>query len=267
MPAEDDIGLDEKRVFAEAGTVTVAWVASGLGVTRVDVSGNRVGRFELAHRCTARGIAAGDGRLYVATDEDVLVGTVSGFEGSGFGPAVAVGVADGTPVAAGPNGSVATLETDHWDRRGTVEGRVRRIDGRLLAAADGVYHVEDEPTRAGLDDVRDVGVAGPYAATGTGLYHRQDGWNRIIEGETSVVAATEGRAHAVNEGVLRARTDEHTWSPCDLPVDDPVLDVAYGDRALAVTIDGTVLVEPLADEDGWRHRALGVPDVAGLAVG
>lgn len=267
MPAEDEVALDELRVFSETGEATVAWVASGLGVTRVDVSGSQVGRFELAHRCSARGLAAGDGRLYVATDEDVLVGTVAGFESSGFGPAVAVGIADGAPLAAGPDGSVAVFEDDHWDQRGTVEGEVRRIDGSLLAAADGVYHVEAEPTRAGLDDVRDVAAAGPYAATGTGLYHRQDGWNRILEGETSVVTADDGRAHAVHDRTFRARTDEHTWAPCDLPVHETVVDVAYGDRALAVTSDGTVLVEPAADEDGWRHRALGVPEVTGLAVG
>lgn len=273
MPAEDDITLDEKRVFAETTPETVAWVAAGMGVTRVSVAGAQIGRFRLAHRCAARDLAAGDGRLYVATDEDVLVGTVGGFESSGFGPAVAVGIDDGTPLAAGPEGRVGALEGDDWVERGTVPTDVRRLEGDLVAAADGVYHVGSGVTHAGLDDARDVAGDAGYAATGTGLYHRHDGWNGVVDGEATVVVAEEPgpRAHAVVDGDLRARADEHMWQPCTLPVDEQVVDLAYGDSVLAVTAAGTLLAAATEDpktasDPGWRHRSLGLADVAALAV-
>lgn len=284
MPAEDDIGLDEKRVFAETREKTVAWVASAMGVTRVSVAGAQIGRFSLAERCTAHDLAGTDGRLYVATAEDVLVGTVDGFEASGFGPAVAVGIDDGTPLAAGPAGRIGALDGNSWAERGTIPSDVCGMDGSLVAAADGVYHVGGAASHAGLDDARDVAAAPALAATGTGLYHRQDGWTQVVEGEATVVAGEGGRAHAVLDGALLARADGNGWTPCELPVESEVVDVAYGDAPLAVTQEGALLVAAGAVDDtdsargddsdrpsptgpdGWRHRSLGVPGVTALAV-
>jgi hypothetical protein len=283
MPAEDDIGLNEKRVYAETREETVAWVASAIGVTRVSVAGTQIGRFSLAERCTAHDLAGSGGRLYVATDEDLLVGTDDGFEASGFGPAVAVGIDDGTPLAAGPDGRIGALDGNTWTERGTVPSDVRGMDGSLVAAADGVYHVDGSVSHAGLDDARDVAAAPALAATGTGLYHRQDGWTQEVGGEASVVAGDGGRAHAVVDGELLERGDENTWTPCDLPVGGEVVDVAYVDAPMAVTGDGTLVVHAAAEPSeghsqsaatgdtrqavgDWRHRALGVSDVAALAV-
>ena len=66
----DDIGLDEKRVYADREEATTAFVAAGAGVARVEVSADIVGEFALQRRCTARDVAASAGRLAVATAED-----------------------------------------------------------------------------------------------------------------------------------------------------------------------------------------------------
>lgn len=280
MPAEEDTALDEKRVFAETRDETVAWVASPLGVTRVRIAGDRVGRFDLAHRCEARDLAGAGGQLALATAEDVLVGTAAGFEATGFGAAVAVGIADGAPLAAGPDGSVGALEGDEWIEVGRVAGEVQRMDGTLVASADGLHAVEvveDAVRPIGLDDARDVAASAsnPVAATATGLHIREDDrWTTVVEGDATVVAGDGTRAHAVVDWDLRARVADDTWAPCDVPVDEEVVDVAYGEGPVAVTGAGRLLVSrPERDgtagpgaQDGWRHRALGVPDARAVTV-
>jgi hypothetical protein len=269
MPAEDDISLSEKRVYADTREETVVFVAGSTGVTRVAVAGDQVGRFSLAEQCDARDVAGADGRLLVATATDVLVGTGDGFAATGFGPALAVGIDDGTPVAAGESGAVARLAGDTWDEVATIPD-VRAIDGPLLGAADGLYRADAGYDHAGLDDVRDVAAAGPYAATGSGLFRRHDGWEQLFGGEFDVVAATDTAAHAVGSAVW-VRTDDGAWATTDLPADSPVVDVAYGTVPYAVTADGTLLVAVSGDSSpdgtaGWRSRTLGLPDTRALAV-
>ena len=285
MP-DDDIALSEKRIYGARREATRAYVASAIGVTYVASSDDQIGRFGLEHRCEARDVAGDDGQLLVATDEDVLVGTEDGFEPAGFGPAVAVGVG-ADPLAADPDGRVARLVEGTWESLGEVDG-VRAIDGDLVAAADGVYHVNYEGERrdpgedlspdlshVGLDDARDVAGAGPFVATGNGVYHREDGWNRQVEGDATVVSSVGRsgrhvgrRAHAVVDGTLCERDGEGEWRDADAP-DGQVVDVAYGDATFAVTGDGTVLLDPVSAKDGspaWRSRSLGLADVVGVAV-
>jgi hypothetical protein len=282
VPSDDDIALDEKRMYGDKRRETVVYVAGGTGLTRVEVAGDQVGRFELASRDPARDVAGRDGRLLVATDEDVLVGTGEGFEPTGFGPAAAVGLAPGAaspgwyPVAAAPDGGVAVLRGNEWEPVGTVD-EPRAIDGDLLAAGDGVYRVDGD----GLDPLRegpatDVAAAGSYAACPDGLYELPD--RGLREGEHTVVAAdaSEGRgpaggdrAHTVAGGDLFARRDG--WDRVDLPTDEPVVDVAYGESVYAVTAAGTLLVDADPEQTpdghgGWRSRALGVREVRRLAV-
>jgi hypothetical protein len=76
------------------------------------------------------------------------------------------------------------------------------------------------------------------------------------------VAATASQVHLSEDGDLYERS-ENGWRRCDLPVAEPVADVAYGESAYAVTEDGTFLANA---GDGWRHRSLGLPGVVGLAV-
>lgn len=267
MPDEDDIALTEKRLYGDKREETHAYVASGLGVTRVETAGGQIGRFSLLERCSARDIAGADGEIAVATDEDVLVLTDEGFAGTDFGPATAVGYGDGL-LAAAPDGTVARYD-DGWTAVGTVE-EVRAIDGDLLAAAGGVSRITaDGLDGVGLSAVRDV--APEYAATDDGLYRLAgEEWERVREGPHHAVAAEGDRVHAATgDGLVELAAGR--WRACSLPVSERVVDVTYGTDACAVTEGGTVLVaaEAGATADGrggWRSRSLGVPDVVGIAV-
>ncbi|MBV0925698.1 hypothetical protein KTS45_15955 [Halomicroarcula limicola] len=264
--SDDDISLSEKRMYGETRPETHAYVASGLGVTRVETAGGQIGRFSLEERCSARDVAGANGEVAVATDESVLVSTDDGFVGAGFGPATAVGYdADGL-LAAG-EGRVARYADGAWRELGTVEG-VRAIDGGLLAAEDGVYALPD-CERLGLHDVIDVTPG--YAATADALYERTGAeWTEVRSGGHSVVAGDGERTHAAADAELFV-LEGGEWRPCDLPVRERVVDVTYGEDTYAVTEDGTFLVDT-ADEatadgrGGWRQRSLGLPDVVGVAV-
>ncbi|CAI50671.1 uncharacterized protein NP_5160A [Natronomonas pharaonis DSM 2160] len=256
--SDEDISIHEKRVYADKSATTTALVASSVGVTEVKISDDIVGEFSLAHRCQARDVATGNGRAAVATEADVLVGVDGEFVDTGFGPASAVGYGDGLVAAGG--GRIARYDGDDWEQLSTVEN-VRAIDGDFAAAAGGVYRLDG--THVGLDDAYDVvGGAEPLAATGSGLYYLANGWMEAADGSFHAVAGgSSTAAHAVGDGTLFEQNEE--WTAVELPTEESVVDVAHGDGAYAVTETGTVLATV---GDGWRHRALGLPDVSGLAV-
>lgn len=266
MPSDEDIALDEKRMYGKRREETTAFVACELGVARIAFSDDQIGRFGLEHQCRARDVAGSDGRLAVATDDDLLVGSDGGFEGTEFGPATAVGL-DGTIVAAGEDGRVARLEGDEWVTIGAVDDP-RAIDGDLVAGAEGVFRIGGD----GLEELtdlpaRDVAVTGPYAATAAGIRSGADGWEPEVAGEATVVASDGDRAHAVVDGTLLTRNGG-TWDDPDAPVEG-VVDVVYSGATVAVTADGVVAIDPVAAKDGapeWRSRSLGLSGVVGVAV-
>lgn len=267
----DDIGLDEKRVYGEHRDQTVAFVAAAPGVARVELSGDQVGRFSLVSREAATDIAGGDGRLVVATGEDIHRWTGDSLAPTGFGRAAAVAVADGVPVAASPEGRVAMFRGEEWETVGSVTDP-RCADGDLLAAR-GVSRVGETVTALGdpPGELRDLAAAGPYAATDAGLY-RHDGheWGLAVDEDCRLVAADGERACVVTESAVLVR-DGGEWERVDGPGTGPLADIAYGEALYAVTADGTVLVRAGADgtpdgRSGWRSRALGVREVVGLAV-
>jgi hypothetical protein len=281
---DEDLSIDEKRVFSSKEGKTEVFVAASVGVVVVDVSDDLVGGFRIDRRCTARDVSGGGGRIAVATDEDVLL--APGYDPTGFGPATAVGLAADRVVAVGDDGRVGTLafdaplaaETDEvedgaededpWRTVGSVE-EVRAVDGRLVAADGGVFRVDDDDLHpAGLSDVHDVAAAGPFAATGDGLFSLGNGWLEIEGGSWDVVdAAVDGdRAHAAGAPGIRRRrtTDGGEWRPVDLPIDGDPVGFAYGDGFVCtVTADGTFLVDA---GDGPRTQALGLQDVGSVAV-
>lgn len=258
-----DISIDEKRVYEDRTGGTELLVASELGVTAVTVSDDLIGEFSLVEQCAARDVAAGEDEVAVATGEDVLVGAGGEFSGTGFGPAVAVTVAEDWLVAAGPDGAVGRRDDGEWSTLGTVAD-VRAIEGDLVATADGVYRLDgDDLTHVGLDDVADVATDGtPLAATGDGLYYLGPGWARAQKGAFTTVGTAGERAHAATPETLYER-HEGEWRERSVPVDEPIVEVAYGRGVYAVTETGTVLVDV---GDGWRTRSLGLPGVAGLVV-
>jgi hypothetical protein len=263
--------IAEKRVYDDRGERRSVLVACGTGVVAVDVSGDRVGRFGVDHRCVARDIEATGDALVVAADDDVLLGA---YEAGEFGPAVAAGFdrrtdAAGTVVAAAPDGRLARRSADgEWDDLGDV-GEARAVSGGMVAAADGVYRVgSDGLTHAGLADVRDVAADGvPLAATGGGLYRLGNGWMAVRDGAFDAVGiAPDGRAHAGGpDGLLvREGSEGADWSRVDLPVEAGVVDVAHGpELTVALTDEGGLLVTA---GDGWRAEPLGLADPAGVVV-
>ncbi|MCU4751727.1 hypothetical protein OB919_06990 [Halobacteria archaeon AArc-curdl1] len=297
------LSIDEKRVYGDRqGSITV-YVASEIGLLEVAISGDTVGEFGLCQRCVARDVAAGSGTVVVATDDDVLVAIrnpsngpdsengIGAFEPTGHGEAVAVGIDDGTVLAAAPDGTVSRLtlegetadvdEDREWERLEFEADRptpstVSAIDGPLAGTERGVFRrVGDRLTYAGLEDVRDVSAtATPIAATGDGLYVLGNGWMCCVEGEFSVVSAARTRAHAVSNGGLygcRFEDGRPTATDWSLVTDEPVpgvssdsiRDLGYGEGTYAVTDDGTMLV---GTDLGWRSQAVGVPGVSSLAV-
>lgn len=265
--SDDEGTLEEKRVFAETGEATTLFVATGAGLARVSVSGDIVGEFNLEHQGTASDVAAADGRLAVATPDDVLVGVDGTLTATDFGSADAVSFHDGLVAAGG--GRIARYEGDagRWTSLGELD-EVRSIDGDLIAAASGVHRLDG--THVGLESARDVATDGrPLAATESGLYYLANGWMTAREGSFRVVASRpDGLAHAATADELYGReTADEQWARVELPVDQPVADVAYAGSDDAtryvVTEPGTVLVDA---GDGWRSRSLGLPDVGSVAV-
>lgn len=283
--------IAEKRVFDAAAGRTRLAVGTGAGLAVVGISDDVIGEFGLAIRDPVRDLAAaGEGRLLVATGTDVLVVRLAGGDvaatadvvESGAGPADAVAVVDRgalagggsavAAIAAGSDGvvrraSLADADADSPARDWTALGEadVRAADGRLLAAADGVYRIgDDRIDHVGLDDVRDVAAAGPLAATADGCYRLGPGWTRDLEGTFDVVAADRDRdrAHAASGTDLSERTDDG-WAEAAWPLAAPVAGVAYGEATYAVAADGTVLADA---GDGWRTRSIGLPDVTGCVV-
>lgn len=269
--SEQDIALDEKRLYRDTRSTTVAYVASETGLARVELSGHRVGPISLAATEPVRDVAGADGHLLVAGAQDVYVGDDGDPAATGFGPAVAVGATADRLLAAGPDGRVAELRGDEWRRIGTVDDP-RRLDGEYVATGDAVVEIRgDDLGYVGLSDVNDVAFSGPFAATTEGVYARERGeWRTARETPAERVAASAEHLHVVDDGTLYARRDG-TWTTPGLPIDEPVADVAYGAAPYAVTVEGTFLVDADAEatpdgHGGWRHRTLGVTGVAALAV-
>ncbi|RRJ31054.1 HVO_0234 family beta-propeller protein [Halocatena pleomorpha] len=276
--------IEEKRVFDTSTGKTDVFVATGLGIARVECSGGLVGGFELVHQCTATDIATAGGRIAVGTETAVLVWRDGDFVATGFrsqtdqqqaterNPVSAVGFSDGL-VAAGP--TRIARHTDGTWRDLRVEGtdsdvpEVNAFAGPLVATDAGVYRVENESlSSVGLEDVRDVSVAGtPLAGTETGLYRLENGWEPAFEKSVHCLASDGNRVHVgTDEGVfVRSKRPESSeqWERVALPTPERIAGIAYGESTYAVTVDGTFLVE---SEDEWRARSLGLPAVSGIVV-
>lgn len=275
--------IEEKRVYGDREGATRAYVASPIGVVRVQVAGDAVGEFGLCDRCDARDVAASEDTIAIATDEDVRVlrpesGTPDeerSSVGTEFGPAVAVGFLDSTLLAAGPDGRIARRDDGEWEPIvDDLEATVRAVDGDLVGTDSGVYRVhEGGLDHAGLTDVRDVSAAGvPLAATADGLYKLGNGWMSILEGPFDVVDADPrsepgriARAHAVaGETSYAYAADDGEWTERER-LADPVVGFGYDESVYSVTRGGMFRASTASDAE-WRSHPLGITDVTGLAV-
>lgn len=262
--------MAEDRIYAERRGRTDVYVGSGLGVTLVAISDDRVGRFRLVRRGEVQSVAANEATVVIGTDEDAYRAPsedVESFDALEFGPAVAVSTEG--PIAAPPDGEVARYDGAEWRTLGTV-GEPQAIAGEWIAAGDGLYRIENERLDRRGPAARDVTADPvPTAATADGLYRfTDDEWDREREGAFHAVAGGSERTLAVGEDGLIERRDGE-WVRREPPTDERIVDVGYGRGIVAVTSAGTILVDPPAAKDGaagWRSRSLGLSDVSELAV-
>lgn len=285
-PDEDDTAEEERRLFGDRRQKVTAFVGAALGLTRVEVAADRIGQFSLIERGAVNCVAA-DESVVVGTEETVLVGDGERFNSVDFGPAATVGVDEGYLYAASPDGEVGRLALatvadgtegigDRWERVGSVDDPAR-FGGSMLAAADGLYQVDDELEHHGLADVRDVTPDGTFAATADGIYRFDGEWHREYEGAARAVQTHDGTVYAIAGGedsgagsrLVKRNGDE--WRAVDLPTTEELVDLAVGQGLYVLTDQGTLIVEadPAETSDGhagWRSRALGVRDARRLAV-
>ncbi|GAB3696733.1 HVO_0234 family beta-propeller protein [Halorubrum pallidum] len=282
-PAEDDISIEEKRVYAGNAERTDAYVATATGVVRVAFSADKIGAFDMVARESAAdvavllredaptllGVASPEGLRVSPVGDEIDFDTVTdesavalGVDESALGgdDAFLVAAADGgidrvavevpADAGAGDGGSDAAV-TATATRIGEVP-EPRAIDGPLVAAADGVYRVTGDSAAAGyslasvgLDDARDVAGTGmPLAATAAGLYWLGNGWMTVETGDATAVAADgDGHATAVVDG--------------DLLVRDRGDSDADGSRGSAGSAEGDSW-----DRDAWHEAALPVDEEA-----
>ncbi len=294
-PADDDISIAEKRVYAGSAGRTDAYVATGIGVVRVALSADKIGAFEMVSRDPAHDVAVltredGPDRVGLATPDGLRVAPVEddpefeavATDSLGSEPLVAVAAHEGAFLVAGAEGSIDRVAVgDRRDANADSVGAVtepRAIDGPLVAAADGVHRVTGDDhtahalTAAGLDDARDVAASGtPLAAADGGVYWLGNGWMTAVAGDATAVAADgDGHATAVVDGDLfvhgsgAGEWDGDTWTVTALPVDEEPVALGYGPGvAVAVTDAGTLCADA---GDGWRHQVVGVREVAGIAL-
>lgn len=285
---EGDDASDERRLFGRRREAGHILVAAGLGITRVEVAGGRVGQFSLAERCECTSVAASHGMAIAGTTDGVLLDA-----GDGFAPAddpdagriAAVGVDQQWLTQARDSGVVRRRGRTQgaWESVGSVP-EPRALAGIHLAATDGVYRVGDHLDDLGLDDVHDVALTdrgagsdpdvGPVtllAGTADGLYrHSGEGWQREHDTSVSVVESTGAHTFAVSEqGILEAGDDGWTFLG-EQPGGD-LVDIAIHDRVYGITAEGTIWTtdEPLGEERkfrSWRSFSIGVRGAVEVAI-
>lgn len=256
-PADDDISIEEKRVYAGTSGRTDAYLAADVGVVRVAISDDIVGEFDLATREPARDVAIlpagighdqdggrtdgtepadeferpdGDERhvlLAVATDDDLKLAPLEPdpastgeltFVDAGVGSTVAVGTHDGGFLVAGADGTIS-----HVAEVGTVDSGAAGSDvSSRSTGADG-------PTPNALIADRLGDVPDPRAVDGP------------------LIAAADGVHRAASRG--GSRTVERVGL-------DDVRDVAGGGIPLAATPDGLYWLG-----NGWMDAIDGDFDV------
>jgi hypothetical protein len=227
-----DISIDEKRVYDASEGPTPVFVAGEFGVARVDTSDDLVGEFGLARQCAARDAAGRDGRLAVATDEDVLVGVfgdgadeadgagkdgeasgdgdagkdgeASGddratdevaFEALGVGPSVAVGLSDdsGEMLVAREDGAVLRGGAAVRDGGGGNDGSAASPSWTELGDLDDVRAVDGDLLAA---------ASGVYRATDDGLRHVGLDDARDVSAGSVPLAATGDGLYRLGNGWL-----------------------------------------------------------------
>ncbi|WP_049982942.1 hypothetical protein [Halorubrum sp. BV1] len=282
-PAEDDISIEEKRVYAGNAGRTDAYVATETGLVRVAFSADKIGAFDMVTREPARdvavlpresapallGIASSDGLRVSLVDDAIDPVTVTDE------PVVAIGVGGETTddgARAGGDAFCVATEEGGIDRV-TVEttadadseddgsppaftvtstriGEVaepRAVDGPLVAAADGVHRIT-------ADSAADSG----WSLASVGLDDARD-----VAGAGMPLAATGTGLYWLGNGWMTTQGGDATVVAAD------------GDGHATAVVDGDLLVRDGRDDsdtgddwdrDAWRETELPVDEEA-VALG
>ena len=235
-PADDDISIEEKRVYAGSAGRTDAYVATGTGVVRVSLSADKVGAFDMVAREPARDVAVRPGsdagtldlaavatenglRVAVADDDPEFVpldetpeAVEDGGDATTDSPAVAVGVHEDAFLVARADGGIDRVALAERIGDGSPPsatairiGEVpnpRAIDGPLVAAADGVHRVANADTGPGDPGLVPVGLddARDVAGTGVPLAATADGLYWLGNGWMAAREATASAVAADGDG-------------------------------------------------------------------
>ncbi len=234
-PAEDDISIEEKRVYAGTAGRTDAYVASDVGLVRVAISDDLVGEFELASRDPARDVAVlpnaiphgqrserADGSerttglashdlLAVVTDDDLTVALLGAgsatdddeltFVDVGVGPSVAVGIHDGRFLVAGADGTVSRVSV-------SVAGVRSRESPQLTAADVTVARIGEVPDPRSIDGPLIAAVDGVHRVVSRGGSDAVDAVGlddvRDVAGSGIPLAATSDGLYWLGNGWMDA---------------------------------------------------------------
>lgn len=269
---EGDNASDERRLFGKQRDTTVGYVASEMGVVRIDLAGDRIGSYSLLERCHSNAIGTAGEIVVVGTDEDVLVdvGDTGACQRLQFGPATGVGVHGDSIFAVGPEGTVGRLdEVSSWFRSQTEDGlghetgvqeRAGIQDGAGLQE-DGEIS-RDEPAD-GWDILGTVSgpnrIAGCYLAADSGVVRLGDSLEALGLSTVSDVAVDTGTDGSTvlagtKDGLYRADEGTTDWTALDT---EPVQRVVADGTCLTITTSGA-LRERAGDE--WRTLALPAED-------
>ncbi|SEH56916.1 hypothetical protein SAMN05192561_10816 [Halopenitus malekzadehii] len=270
MPAEDDISIEEKRVYAGSAGRTDVYLASADGLVRVAVSGDKIGEFGMVADVAARDVAIHErpdapALLAVATPEDLLVGAVGelddglgGLEAAGIGSTAAVGLTNATRSRGVGDGS--DDGTGGVPRNGTDGPSGSGGSDRFLAAtADGdVVDVRfsgaDEETARPTIETTTIGSVEEPHAVDSGLIAAADGVHRAASsgGTMGGTGGSDGRSGLERVGLRTVRDVAGTGVPL-AAADDGLYWLANGWMAAIEAATGHVA----ADGDGHALAATG----------
>jgi hypothetical protein len=266
-----DNASDERQLFGEERETTVGYVASEMGVVRIDLAGDRIGSYSLLERCRATAIATAGAVVAVGTDEDVLVdvGDTGECQRLHFGPAVAVGIDGDTVFAAGPEGELGRFEgVSNWfrtQREDGIEHDSGVQDGAGVHEGAGLQEGAEIPNDEPTTPWETLGtVSGPnrmasqYLAADAGVFELGESVDGLGLSAVADVATDDGDENAVlagtEHGLSRRAGDATDWSSLDT---EPVRRVVADGDYLTITDEG--IVRERAGE-GWRELSLPTDD-------
>lgn len=283
---EGDDASDERHLFGESRETTVGFLASEMGILRVELAPDRLGGFGIVERCQGTAIAAAGGTLVVGSHEDVLsrTGESEEFTRLGFGEAAAVGLGNDRLLAASPRGAVAAVPTaetagtdTEWESVAEVTDP-RAFDGTLLATGSGVVRVGQTAENLGLENVNDVvqtETSDTYsllAGGDGGLFgYDTDSWEQLLDRPIAQLTRGESAVFAVTEDGAVLKQSDTGWSELPVPEGYSAVAVATAGSTYVLTEGGEMLIaaESTVATDGvggWQSQPLGVESVHGFVL-